>query len=400
MIVQLKKCPHSPPLHLSYCTNIHPAESWPETFKAISSHTLAVRQKLRKQLSSADPSPFAIGLRLSALAAEQLLEGCELDTFQDWLKQNGTYVYTINGFPYGAFHDTRVKEKVYQPDWSTRERLLYTCQLFNIIAEICPREAGGSVSTLPGSFKEFNADESLIFQHLYACAEHIELLSEEYQKDLHLGLEPEPLGHFENTEETIAFFARFHQWASDHDLPKDILQRRVGLNYDTCHFALEYENFEDSITRFTSAGIRISKIHLSNALTIDPTDSNAVNALKDFDEPTYLHQVLTLNAKGEIRRYKDLPIFFDNTNERSRSELKEARIHFHIPLYDDPVLPLGSTRSHAEDALSYLRLHPETCPHIEMETYTWGVLPSSLQRDIDDQLTQEYLWTLEQLDQQ
>ncbi|MEN8737311.1 MAG: hypothetical protein ABF337_08675, partial [Akkermansiaceae bacterium] len=169
--------------HLAYCTNIHPAESWDETLAVLKTDVLAVRDRVSQG------KPFAIGLRLSALAAEELIgdDGTNLRLFKSWLIEENCYVFTINGFPYGAFHGTRVKEKVYQPDWTSEERLTYTNNLFVIIAELCPEDAGGSVSTLPGSFKEFEADENLIFANLYSCAQLIETLSLESGKDLHLG---------------------------------------------------------------------------------------------------------------------------------------------------------------------------------------------------------------------
>ena len=194
--------------HLCYCTNIHPGESWEETLSALKNHTLVVRDKVLAATRDHAAS-YPIGLRLSALAAEELLQGDNLADFKYWLYENKLYVYTINGFPYGAFHNTRVKEQVYAPDWTTLERLTYTVNLISIIAEIAPPSIGGSVSTLPGSFKEFEADEDKIFANLYAIARLLEKLSGLHEKDLHLGLEPEPLGHFENTEETLAFFDRF-----------------------------------------------------------------------------------------------------------------------------------------------------------------------------------------------
>lgn len=386
--------------HLSYCTNIHPVESWLATFNALETHALKVRDQVEATGKVPDKdSGFALGLRLSAEAADELLEDDNLDTFIDWLKETNTYVYTINGFPYGAFHGTRVKEKVYQPDWTTDERLSYTLKLFNIIAELAPQECGGSVSTLPGSFKEFGAKEKTIFENLYACAKHIDVLAFEYEKDLHLGLEPEPLGHFENLQETLKFFHRFNDWALSHNHDVTLIHRRIGLNYDTCHFALEYEDAAASLKKLHDAKIRISKIHLSNALAINASDQDALKAIKSFDEPTYLHQVITRDAAGEITRHRDLPEFFEEL-ESGKLELGadcEARVHFHIPLYADPAKPLGSTRDYAENTLAYLKDHPLTCSHLEMETYTWGVLPQDMQKPIEDQLTEEYLWTLDQL---
>lgn len=374
--------------HLAYCTNVHPAESWEETFQVLKTEVLAVRDRV------APGERFAIGLRLSAQAALELLEDDRLDEFEAWLGKENCYVFTINGFPYGAFHGTRVKEKVFQPDWTKLPRLVYTEQLFTIIARLCPAESGGSVSTLPGSHKEFEADEELIFANLYSCALTIEHLAAKTGKDLHLGLEPEPLGHFENTEETLAFFERFFAWCEGQDLDPDPVRKHIGINYDACHFALEFDDCRNSLRALTDAGLRISKIHLSNALSFDPRDPKALAAIRQFDEPTYFHQVIV--NTDPLTRFRDLPDFLSSP-QAERLELQtasEARCHFHVPLYSEPLAPLASTLDHASDALAYLAEHPETCPHLEIETYTWGVLPDHLQQPLTDQITEEYRWVL------
>lgn len=368
--------------HLAYCTNIHPAESWEETQAVLKEHTLRVRDQVCRE------APYAIGLRLSALAARELLTGDHLPAFQQWLADENCYVFTINGFPYGAFHGTRVKENVYKPDWTTSERLDYTNDLFTIVSQLAPAGGEGSVSTLPGSFKAFDAAEGSIFANLEACARHIEQISEKSGRDLHLGLEPEPLGHFENKDETLAFFDRFLDQSDDPDL----MRRRIGINYDTCHFAVEFEDCRDSLDAFRRAGLRLSKVHLSSALAF-PNSSDALEAIRQFDEPTYLHQLI-LSQQDSLRRFTDLP---EALAEVSGEDAGEARVHFHIPLYADPAAPLGSTKDHVSDLLAYRRDHPEFCTHFEIETYTWGVLPGELQKPIVDQIAEEYRWVLAQL---
>ena len=374
-----------PEAHLAYCTNIHPAESWAETLHVLKTHTLQVRDHV-----SPANAPYAIGLRLSARAATELLQGDHLTQFKLWLEDENCYVFTINGFPYGSFHGTRVKEKVYQPDWTSSERLRYTQDLFTIIAQLVPEGVEGSVSTLPGSFKAFEADESAIFTHLEACAQYIENLSGHYGRDLHLGLEPEPLGHFENTEETIAFFERLLHFCSDTEL----IKKRIGINYDTCHFALEFDDCRTSLDTFRAAGLRISKLHLSSALEFNPSDLEAIEAIRAFDEPTYLHQVIVKNHDGSLKRFTDLPEFLNASEQEKNTEL--ARVHFHIPLYAAPTEPLHSTQQHASEAINYLKSNPGFCSHVEIETYTWGVLPSELQIPIEEQIAREYDWVLNQ----
>jgi len=384
--------------HLAYCTNIHPAESWAETFYVLKTEVLAVRDSLKGKSRLEKDAPYAIGLRLSARAARELLSGSELDRFKDWLSETNTYIFTINGFPYGDFHGTRVKEKVYQPDWTTDERLAYTQQLFQIIATLCPASSGGSVSSLPLSFKEFQADEELAFIKLYRCLSYIEELAEQSGKDLHLGLEPEPLGHFENTEETIQFFAKFYDWRSKKKLRHEIVEQHLGVNYDTCHFALEYENPATDFATFTEFGIRLSKIHLSNALSFNPQNEAALETILSFNEPTYLHQVITKDGQGKLTRYKDLPDYLETIRKNDfYSTQIEGRIHFHIPLYQSPLEPISSTLPHAQDTIKLLKETPSLCPHLEIETYTWGVLPKNLQTPLTQQISNEYQWVIDQL---
>ena len=374
--------------HLAYCTNIHPAETWQETFKVLRTHVLAVRELLRANGLLGEYEAFAIGLRLSAVAARELLEGDHLAEFREWLDETNTYVFTINGFPYGSFHGTRVKEQVFKPDWADQARVDYTKDLFRILAVIARPGTGASVSTLPGSHKTFHADEAPIRRNLIGLATWLEELAVETGHDFHLGLEPEPLGHFENTVETLEFFERLHEEAPD----PEVLRRRIGVNFDTCHFALEYDDVRASLDVMVNSGIRISKIHLSSALAFDPRDPAAVAAIRAFDEPTYFHQVLVLGGAATITRFVDLPDFL---NAAPIPEAVEARVHFHIPLDSEPSPPLRSTRREVEAVLAWQRENPQGCQHYEIETYTWGVLPEALQRPVEIQIAGEYRWVLD-----
>ena len=377
---------HFPIGHLAYCTNIHPAESWEETQRVLATHAMKVRD-----LVAPAEKPYAIGLRLSARAARELLQGDSLARFKDWLESENSYVFTINGFPYGDFHGTRVKEKVYQPDWTTPERLEYTKELFTIVSELVPPGVAGSVSTLPGSFKAFHADESMIRENLIELSGFIEALSDVSGRDLHLGLEPEPLGHFENTEETLRFFDRLLNDADDDEQ----IKRRIGINYDCCHFALEYEDTRHSLAVLHGEGLRISKIHLSAALAVDPRQTGAIDAVRPFDEPTYLHQVMERHPDGRISRHPDLPDGIVAHDQGSDAE--QWRIHFHIPLDHEPQAPLRSTGQHADETLRYCREHPDVCDHFEIETYTWSVLPGSMQRPVEEQIAGEYRWVFDRV---
>ncbi len=373
--------------HLAYCTNIHPAETWEETGRVLRTHVLKVRDLLRRDGLLDGDAPFAIGLRLSALAAGELLTGDRLDSFRRWLEETNTYVFTINGFPHGSFHGTRVKEKVFQPDWTDPARIEYTKNLFRILTVIANPGSEASVSTLPGSHKTFHADESVIRRNLMDFAAWLDDLSESSGRDFHLGLEPEPLGHFENTLETLEFFGRLHADATDGEA----IRRRIGVNFDTCHFAIEYDGMAPSLDVMRNHGIRISKIHLSSALALDPRNPDAIEALRGFNEPTYFHQVIALDSETKLRRFIDLPDFL----EADRSGLLEARVHFHIPLDAEPSPPLRSTHAYVREVLDWKRKNPTACGHYEIETYTWGVLPGGMQRPVEEQIAGEYRAVLE-----
>jgi hypothetical protein len=383
-------------LHLAYCTNIHRGETWVETFESLKNYTLKVRERVCPK------QPYAIGLRLGNRAARELADRATLLEFQRWLGQNRCYVFTINGFPFGRFHGARIKEQVYEPDWTSPERLEYTNLLFDLLAQLTPPGLEASISTLPGSFKGFylHADDlKVIRSHLWQCVEHIARVSKQTGRKMHLGLEPEPLCLLESSGETIHFFDRLR---AEH--PRDPrLAEHLGVNYDTCHFAVEFEEPHDALMCLKQHGIKISKIHLSSALKVRPTPE-AREALAAFAEDVYLHQVVIRRADGQRSIHRDLnealarePIDSESgSNENPQSD--EWRIHFHIPLHSPPAPLFENTSDHILGVMDLLATNPGLCSHLEMETYTWEVLPPELKdRDVVDQLTSEYNWTLARL---
>ncbi len=380
-------------LHLAYCTNIHRGETWAETFESLGKYTLAVQRKV------CPSAPYAIGLRLSHRAARELSDPARLLQFQRWLGQNHCYIFTINGFPYGQFHGERVKEHVYEPDWTSPERLAYTNLLFDLLANLVPEGVEGSVSTLPGSFKEFiysPEQARTIRDHLWHCVEHIARVSEQTGRTLHLGLEPEPLCFLECTGETLRFFDRIR--AEHRDDPR--LKEHLGVNYDTCHFAVEFEEPQNALACLQQHGVKISKVHLSSALKIKPTTETR-RALMAFVDEVYLHQVVVRRADGQRVIYRDLDDALaveEVEAETPTSSVSEWRIHFHVPLHSPPTNVFDNTSDHILETLDFLRTNPDLCSHLEMETYTWEVLPPELKgRDVVEQLVAEYEWTLGQL---
>lgn len=384
-------------IDLGYCTNIHRGETWTETFEGLRQYTDRVREEV------APARPYGIGLRLSNEASIELTESrAAREQFRAWLEEHDSYLYTINGFPFGKFHGSRVKEQVYVPDWAAPERLEYTLRLFRLLDDLAPSGQEISVSTLPGSFKEFIREENeadhrgRMHDNLRRCAQEIESIREASGRDIHLGMEPEPLGLFETSAETVEFFEGLLEGESVSS--KERILSGIGVNYDTCHLAIEYEEPADAIGRIREAGIRISKVHLSSALRLEP-DADSVGRLESFHDEVYLHQVVVRSGDKIVERFRDLPDAVEWFGRNADSPGDEWRVHFHVPIHAQPERVFSDTRDHIAGLLDLIAQDPGWCRHFEMETYTWEVLPESLRaHDVVEQITREYQYCMSEFE--
>ncbi|MGB8354077.1 MAG: metabolite traffic protein EboE [Chthoniobacteraceae bacterium] len=387
-----------PPLHLTYCLNIHKGETWAENFAAIREKALAVRDRV------AQGKRFGLGLRLSNQAARELNVPGALREAREFFEANGLYAFTINGFPYGQFHAGRVKENVYQPDWRTAERRNYTLTLAHILAQLLPEGVDGSISTVPCSFKAWittQADVDAMVGHLVDCAKVLHKIHEHSGKEIHLGLEPEPSCYLETTEETVRFFNETLFPAGGKKLSaalgcsageaEKILRRHVGVCFDTCHVAIQFEDLAESLRRYEVAGIRVSKIQVSAALR-GPCNAASLEALAPFAEPVYFHQVKGRDRSGAILSWDDLPEALRELP--TRAEIEELRVHFHVPLFVEEYGALSSTGS-ALTPEFFAQLRKGQTSHLEIETYTFDVLPEGMRTGgVEESIAAEYGWLL------
>jgi sugar phosphate isomerase/epimerase len=379
---------------LSYCTNIHPAETWPETFASLKRHLPPVKATV------APAEPFGIGLRLSADAAEGLSQPDALAAFQEWLSAERLFVFAINGFPYGAFHGTRVKEDVYQPDWRSEKRLTYSNRLADILAELLPESGFGSISTVPGTFKPLAAGaESLMAEMTLRHVAHLVRLHRATGKTIALALEPEPCCFLETIEESVRFFEDhlYSRAAAQHLAELTgisaadagvVLRRHLGLCYDVCHAAVEFEDPRGSIAALHASEIPIHKLQLSAALRLTPGPEQ-LEAIRAYAEGTYLHQTVTRQTNGTITRYVDLP---DALAAQAATAAEEWRVHFHVPIFQADIAPLATTQDFLADILALHRENPIS-RHLEVETYTWDVLPVELRAlPVEEAIARELQW--------
>ena len=393
--------------HVSYCTNIHPGEDWAATMESLVTYL----PKIKSQVSN--HQPFGIGLRLSNTASEELNQPKVLQDFKDWLQENDLYVFTMNGFPYGNFHNQIIKEEVHTPDWTTIQRLQYTKRLCSQLAYLLPDHVkSGGISTSPIGYKhKFEG----IDQRKKACQTgavhivdvlmHLIEIEKLTQKHIHLDIEPEPDGLLENSEDFITFFEN-HLFPTAVPKLKKILDlnskeaktlvcRHITLCYDVCHFSLAFEAPEVTFKKLSASGINIGKIQVSAALKVTYRQQweGQFDTLKMFDEPTYLHQV-TQKVADTVVTYRDLPEFFTQ-----KPKFDEIRVHFHVPIYQKNFELLESTQSAIIEVLQYVKKNT-VCDHLEVETYTWKVLPSKLKVDIADSIVKELFWLKNQLTEQ
>ena len=393
---------HQPPLHLTYCLNIHPGETWAENLAAIREHAVRVKQFV------APEGWFGLGLRLSAQAAADLAGDAALrNEALDVFAEHQMYPFSVNAFPYGKFHAGPVKENVYAPDWRSAARRDYTMQVADILSGWLPEGVDGSISTVPGSFKEWitSADDAAAMaRNLGAVAAYLAALEEDTGREIHLGLEPEPSCFLETTAETVAFF-RGALWAAGADVVRkirgcdaaqagEILRKHIGVCFDTCHVALQFEDPLEALRKYRNEGIRISKVQLSAALMTGGTDE-CWNALRPYAEGVYLHQVKSRVASGEIRSWTDLPLAL--ADGADHFGIEETRVHFHVPLFFQGNGPLASTASTLSPDF-FRELRQGATSHVEIETYTFDVLPADIRpADVVKSISREFAWVEELL---
>lgn len=384
---------------LTYCTNIHPGNDWPSHFTELREHLPGIKAEV-----SPDQN-LGIGLRVSHQMAEDLIKPAVRNEFASWLKSQQMYVFLINGFPYGQFHQSVIKDDVHLPDWTTDERLDYTRTLADILADLLPPNlTEGGISTSPLSYRHWHrTDEQkkkalkLATQNIILMAEHLHDIHQRTGKSLHLDVEPEPDGLIENG-------AEFIQWYEELLLPEAynvlsvkgislseteiLIRRHVQLCYDVCHMAVEFEDQEILTKLLQERNISIGRLQLSSALRLPAEISPKF--LEPFDESQYLHQVVIQDNDGSLIKHPDLSHALRSNQNADR----EWRIHFHVPLFTKQYGALRSTRDYVEEIVR-IQKQSSLTNFLEIETYTWEVLPHDLQWPIGESISRELKYVLD-----
>lgn len=390
--------------HLTYCTNIHPGENWAGHFAALQQNFPSIKAQVSPD------APMGIGLRLSNIASVELQNGDNLNVFKQWLSDNDAYVFTMNSFPYGEFHHTVVKDQVHAPDWTTHLRVDYTLRMFQLLAQLLPAGMEGGISTSPLSYKYWHKTPQLLTEatniataNILRVATELVRIAQETGVYMHLDIEPEPDGILESGPEYIDWYINVllpqgrlliaEKFAISEDEAEHLLKKHICLCYDVCHFAIGYEPHQEIIDELGAKGLKVGKIQISAALKAALPENvhqrePIMAAFKKFDESTYLHQVVAKTTAGALLRYPDLPQALDDSENIA---VDEWRAHFHVPIFTEELGLLQSTQS---DIIEVLQINKNKAftGHLEVETYTWGVLPDEKKLPINDSIARELNW--------
>lgn len=385
-------------LPLGYCTNVHPGRSVAEVYRGLSDYAVPVQRRWG--------GPMGVGLWFAQPVVDEILaRPGEVGRLKSWLAERSLHCYTMNAFPYGDFHKDRVKEQVYLPDWSDPLRADYTLRCAEILAELLDLGNEGSISTLPLGFKGFAHGPEFLAaceSQLQRVAVELERLHARTGQRIRLAIEPEPFCLLETTAEATEFFTGLYA-KSDAAGCGRAVREAIGLCYDVCHQAVEFERPDECVAALHRAGVRINKVQISCAIQLDRPGENEAGrlALANFVEPRYLHQTFCRDAKGVVSRRMDLTRELCVTPPPEFREAECWRTHFHIPVDAESLGVLSTTRPDLRRALRALRTLPYE-PHLEIETYTWQVLPTFNPQGGPEQLAEgiarELLATREMLD--
>jgi hypothetical protein len=392
--------------HLTYSTLVHPGDTWDEMRHSLETYVPEVKRRFSPD------APMGVSLRISNASAQRLIADPDEQAWvKAFLEANDMYVYTVNAFPYGPFKGQVVKEQVYEPDWTTEERTQYTMNVATILSRITGSDVEPTIQTAPLAFKPKVTDDQYVDRftdNLLRVVAFLMNLEKETGRRVKVAVEPEPYCFLETIDETVAYFnERIYTTASALRVAElsgqplaEVFQgirRYLGVVFDICHQSVEFEDITDDLKSLVEAGIPIYKLQEASALNVPQVTPEIVNELKRYTGTIYLSQTTELR-NGVITRYLNLEdaIAAYEADPGPRS----WRTHFHVPVFLDDLGPFKTTRDGIDAALA---VHARTplSTHLEIETYTWDVLPDHLKTgDITEYVVRELEYVRDELARQ
>lgn len=390
-------------IDFGYCCNVHSGV----TIDEVKTNLDRYATEVKRQVSSEDP--LRIGLWLSQSALLELETVAESEPFGGWLFERGLVPFTINGFPFGNFHQDIVKHDVYRPTWAEPSRLDYTVSLAKIQQQLLAQNVNWqeplqTISTLPLGWPEHYGENTFDTnpEFLNRCASQLrELVDRLSDLESSTGsqtmvcVEPEPGCVLDTARDIVRFFEQ-HLLTGDA-IRDDRIRRHIGVCHDVCHSAVMFEDQLTAVRAYKSAGIAIGKVQVSSAVEVDFDSDIANNAarllqLTEFSEPKYLHQTSLQNSTEQaVQYFEDLPLALaSQTNPQGT-----WKVHFHVPIFAQRLDLLNTTQHQISQFLDAIAAEDVQVPHFEIETYAWNVLPENqrfLRGDLASGIAAEMKW--------
>jgi hypothetical protein len=390
--------------HLTYSTLVHQTDNWDQLWKSVNTYLPAVKARF------APSQKFGVCLRTSAPSAEMLSQDpTKVADLKQFFKDQDLYLYTANAFVYGVFKKQVIKEDVYEPDWRTPERREYTKQVANLLAELAPEGVNPSIQSAPLGFKPKGTGPEIAkayTDNVVDVVAHLVKLEKDTGKIVTLGLEPEPRCYLETTDETITYFQDYlftpqtaEQLAKKAGIhaadAAAAMKKFMGVVFDIGHQSVGYEDIPASLHKLVAAGVPIVKLQEAASMHIPDVTQEKVDALQAFAKTIYLSQTCQ-RKDGETKWFLNLEDAFEDWYKNPGP--REWRTHFHVPVFLTELgHGFGTTRFGLEQALAVHKKTPLST-HLEIETYTWDVLPDHLKTgDIVEYVTRELEWVKGQL---
>lgn len=390
--------------HLTYSTLVHPGDTWPEMWNSLKTYVPQVKKRF------CPDKPFGVSLRLSNASADALVSSpAERAKLKSFLTDNDLYLYTVNAFPFGPFKNQIVKEQVYEPDWRGEERARYTMHVADILADVGAINVNPSIQSPPLGFKPRVTGPDVVEAYaanIRRLAVHLHRLRERTGRTVTLAVEPEPYCFLETTDETVDFFTRVlrseksltalgRDLGIDADEARTVLRRHIGTVYDICHQAVEFENISVSLQKLVDNDVPVFKLQEAAAMQVPKVTPAAVAELRKWADSVYLTQTIEMKD-GKLTRFLNLEDAIA-AYEKDPAGEREWRIHFHVPVFLETLGEhFRTTRFAIAEALAFHRKNPLSA-QLEIETYTWDVLPAHLKTgDIVDYVTLELEWVKSQ----
>lgn len=379
---------------ITYCTNVHPAETIEGIKTALADVALSVKERI------CPDRPFGLGLWLPRGALDEMKGNSGLLELREWLAERDLFAFTLNAFPYSGFHQARVKEAVFLPRWDEDARRDYTFDCGEALAALLPDGVRGSISTSPLGLADPRFDRAKAIANLRWIGEKLAQLEDRTGREIVLAIEPEPCALLGTVTEAARFL--------DEEVFRgdtDSMRRHIGVCVDACHEAVLFQDPGAAMSALRERGVRCGKLQVTSAIRVPAPiiADTRIDRVRAFDEGRYFHQVAGRDGSGSVTVWDDLSPFLAAVRAGETGDLIEARVHFHVPVFADPEGEVGTTRSHLEGLLASVP-EDDLVTHLEIETYTFDVIPEDARArlggdDLSALLANEIGWTLETVKQ-